>query len=243
MRRLLQEGASVAFAGHTPQNVARAQDEATELIEPSRSSQSVVGVAVDLATAKGVDELVATAHERFGGVDVLVNNVGDSAYGPLLELTDETIIAAWELKALAAIRLTRALIPTFEKRGGGSIVNISGGSGVTAGPDSIPGGLANVSVRWFTRAMGADLAKRGISINCITPGLVNTDRHMARAEQQARVQTSTVEQVIEDLDKRSPTGHVTTPEVAELVMFLASRRVYNLTGAEITLDGGTSRGL
>lgn len=243
-RRLVQEGASVAFAGRTQESVNRATEELSDLIEEIGPGGSIVGIAADLSTAAGVHELVDTAVDVLGGVDILVNNVGDSAYGPLLELKDEAIIAAWELKALGAIRLTRALIPVLEQRGGGAIVNISGGSGRTPSADSLPSALANVSVRLFTRAMAEDLARRGISINCITPGTVNTDRHTARAEQQARAQNLTVEQVIRDLDQRSPTGHVTSAEeVAELVMFLASRRVYNLTGAELVLDGGTSRGL
>lgn len=243
-RRMIQEGASVAFAGRNRDSVNRATDELSALVEDVGSNAKVLGVAVDLATPEGVQELVDAATIRMGGVDILVNNVGDSGYGPLLELQDETIVGAWELKALGAIRLTRALVPVMEARGGGAIVNISGGAGRNPGPESLPAALANSGVRVFTRAMGGELAKRGISINCITPGTVKTDRHTARAEQQARTQGTSVEQVIQDLDKRAPTGHVTTPEeVAELVLFLASRRVYNLTGAEIVLDGGTSRDL
>jgi 3-oxoacyl-[acyl-carrier protein] reductase/bacilysin biosynthesis oxidoreductase BacG len=243
-RRLVQEGASVAFAGRTQESVSRAAEELSDLAAEVDLGGSVTGVAADLSTPEGVQALVDAALASLGGVDVLVNNVGDSGYGPLLQLSDETIMDAWELKTLGAIRLTRALVPEMEKRGGGAIVNISGGAGREPGPESLPAALANSGVRVFTRAMGGELARRGISINCITPGLVNTDRHLARAEQQARTGGAAVEQIIQDLDKRSPTGHVTTPEeVAELVLFLASRRVYNLTGAEIILDGGSSRSL
>jgi enoyl-[acyl-carrier-protein] reductase (NADH) len=73
---------------------------------------------------------------------------------------------------------------------------------------------------------------------------VTTDRHRERAERQSRLRGEPVEEILRHIDESVPTGHTTTAEdVAELALFLASRRVYNLTGVEIVLDGGVTRGL
>jgi NAD(P)-dependent dehydrogenase (short-subunit alcohol dehydrogenase family) len=241
-REFIKSGASVAIAGHTEANVGAAVKELQELAYDLGNGAKAIGVVVDLGQAEGVKQFAGQAIEEFGGADILVNNVGDSGYGPLLDLKDETIIDAWSLKALGAIRLTRALLPSMQARGWGSIVNISGGAGRSPSPDAIPAAIANSSVRVFTKAMAGDFAKQGIAINCITPGSVATDRHMNRAHQRSQATGASIEQILQEQDASSPTGHVTTPEeVAELILFLASRRVYNLTGAEITLDGGTTR--
>lgn len=241
-RALVQAGANVAIAGRTETNVATTVGELQELAQEARTRSKVVGIAVDLSRAAGVQRFADEAIAGLGGVDILVNNVGDSGYGNLRELADETIVDAWMLKTMGAIRLTRALLPNMEARGWGSIVNISGGAGRSPSPDGIPAALANSGVRIFTKAMAGDLARKGIAINCITPDLVNTDRHLARAQQQSRAKGISVEQVLQEQDAATPTGHVTRPEeIAELVLFLASRRVYNLTGAEIVLDAGRSR--
>ena len=94
----------------------------------------------------------------------------------------------------------------------------------------------------FTRAVASDLAARGISINIIHPGSVRTRRLLGNAELRAQRLGVPVEQVLQEQAARIPTGHVTEPdEIASLVLFLASQRVVNLTGAEIVIDGGAAR--
>ncbi len=238
-RRFAAAGASVAFAGRRETSVAAAVGGLDPLAAKTGAGGAILGVAVDLSDGAGVDEFVARTIDRFGGVDVLVNSVGDSSYGSFLDVTDEMVVSSWTIKVLTAVRLTRALVPAMERRGGGAIVNVSGGAGREPQPAGIPAALANAGIRVFSKGGAADLARRGIAVNSISPGLVNTDRHTDRARQAAERRGVPIEEVLRELDAATPTGHVTTPEeVAELVLFLASRRVYNLTGAEIVLDGG-----
>jgi NAD(P)-dependent dehydrogenase (short-subunit alcohol dehydrogenase family) len=237
-------GASVAIAGRTAANVTRTALELDEIACHACAGGGILGVTCDLMEAAGVEAFVERSVERFGGVDVLVNNVGASGYGPLLEVTDEMLVSAWRVKLLAAIRLTRAVVPIMETRGGGSIVNLSGGSGREPQSDGIVAGTTNAGVRAFTKAVAADLARRGIGINSICPGLVRTDRHLARARARAEATGTPVAAVLAEWDAQVPTGRVTDPdEVADLILFLAARRIPNLVGAEIVLDGGTSRAL
>jgi len=243
-RRLVQTGACVSFAGRRGANVERAVAGLTELAAQTPGRPTVHGVTADMAQGDGAQLLVQETLGRFGGVDVLINNVGDSGYGLFLDLDDEAFIAAWTLKSLNAIRLTRALVPSMESRGGGAIVNIAGTAGHEPTADSIPAALANTSVRAFTKGAAADLARRGIAINSIAPWWVTTDRHRERAERKSQVNGESVEEIFRRIDEGVPTGHTpTAEEVAELALFLASRRVYSLTGVEIVLDGGVTRGL
>jgi NAD(P)-dependent dehydrogenase (short-subunit alcohol dehydrogenase family) len=243
-RAFAQAGASVAFAGRTQVNVREALAEIEEIACHACAGGGALGVACDLAEADGVDQFVQQTVTRFGGVDVLVNNVGGSAYAPLLQMTDDMLLAAWRLKLLAAIRLTRAIVPIMEARGGGAIVNLSGGAGREPQPDGIVAGTTNAAVRAFTKAVSTDLARRRISINSVCPFPVRTDRHYERARAQADATGTPVEEILAQWDAAVPTGRVTEPEeVAELILFLASRRVPNLIGADIVLDGGQSRAL
>lgn len=237
-------GASVAFAGRTAANVQRTAFELEEIACHACAGGGILGVTCDLTEAQGVDQFVAESVARYGGVEVLVNNVGGSDYAPLLQVTDEMLLSGWRIKLLAAIRLTRALVPIMEARGGGAIVNISGGAGREPQPDGLVAATTNAGVRAFTKDVASDLAGRGISINSICPGLVRTDRHFERARAQAQATDTPLEEVLAQWDAAVPTGRITEPEeVAELALFLASRRVFNLTGAEIVLDGGSSRAL
>jgi 3-oxoacyl-[acyl-carrier protein] reductase len=190
----------------------------------------------------GIEQLVRETLDVFGGADVLLNNVGGSPMVPFLDLTDQQIWDAWNLKLLGAIRLTQALVPVMEKRGGGSVINIGGGGGHDMAPELLLAATTINVVRAFTKAVAPDLAQRGIAVNVITPGPTRTDRHFNRARMMAESRETSVDTILHELDRAVPTGHVTEPEeVAQLVLFLASRHVHNLTGAEITLDGGASR--
>jgi NAD(P)-dependent dehydrogenase (short-subunit alcohol dehydrogenase family) len=237
--RFVAAGGSVAFAGRREETVAAATEKLQRIVAGTGAKGGVLGIATDLTTQQGVAALVDAALERFGGVDVLVNSVGDSSYSAFLDVTDEMVVSSWTIKVLTAVRLTRALVPSMEARGGGAIVNVSGGAGREPQPAGIPAALANAGIRVFSKGGAADLARRGIAVNSISPGLVSTDRHLDRARLAAQQRGVSIEEILREVDAATPTGRVTTPdEVAELILFLASRRVFNLTGAEIVLDGG-----
>lgn len=237
-----REGGSVAIAARTKENVDATVAEIQAEADAVGKGGRVLGVATDLSEVEGIKQFVGATIDVLGGVDVLLNNVGGSPMVPFLALTDAQIWDAWNLKLLGAIRLTQALVPIMEQRGGGSVINIGGGAGHDMAPELLLAATTINGVRAFTKAVAPDLAKRGIAVNVITPGPTRTDRHFGRARMMAERDGSTLEKVLEDLDGAVPTGHVTEPEeVAQLVLFLASRTVHNLTGAEITLDGGASR--
>ena len=236
----VQAGASAAIAARTPAGVEEAVGELEELASQAGAGGQVLGVAADLSEAAGAAHFVDGTVGRFGGADILVNCAGGSQGAPFLELADEPLLAGWQLKLLGAIRLTRAMTPIMEARGGGAVVSIGGGA--HPGPDGVIAATTCSAMQAFTRAVASDLAPRGISINIIHPGSVRTRRLLGNAERRAQRLGVPVEQVLQEQAARIPTGHVTEPdEIASLVLFLASQRVVNLTGAEIVIDGGAAR--
>ena len=242
-RAFARAGASVAIAARTADDVARTVAELHDLAAQAGAGGRAVGVAVDLAERAGVDQFVEQALATFGGVDVLVNNAGAAQSAPFLELTDEQLLSAWTLKLLGAIRLTRALVPVMEQRGGGAIVNIGGMAGREPAPDAVAVGTTNAAMRAFTKAISHDLARRGIRINLIMPGPVRTDRFARRVQEQAAARGLPIDAVLAEQQAEIPIGRFTEPEeVAELALLLASGRLPTLTGAEIVLDGGRSHG-
>ncbi|HZT06431.1 MAG TPA: SDR family oxidoreductase [Chloroflexota bacterium] len=243
-RLLVGHGASVAFAGRHDDTVERAVADLQQAAAAQGHDSRVLGIAVDLTAPGGVETVVERTLATFGGADILVNGVGDSSYGPFTEITDEMVVSSWTIKVLTALRLTRAIVPIMERRGGGAIVNISGGAGRDPQPGGVPAAIANAGLRVFSKGGASDLARRGIAMNTISLGVVATDRHLARARAAATRTGKSVEEVLQEWDRETPTGRVTAPEeVAELIVFLASRRVLNLVGAEIVLDGGSGHGL
>ena len=147
------------------------------------------------------------------------------------------------MKLLGAVRLSQAVTPIMEARGGGAIVCIGATAGKDPQPARIPAATTNTAMRSFVKAAALDLAPRGISINIIQPGLVRTQRQRFIAEYAAEQRKVPVDQVMKEQAASSPTGRVTEPdEVADLTLFLSSRSVFNLTGAEIVLDAAATPG-
>lgn len=201
------------------------------------------GVPADLSTADGVAALVAGA-ATWGGMDILVNNVGSAPAGHFLDLTDAQFQAAWNLKLLAGIRLTRAAIPQMEARGGGSIINITGLGGREPGPESAAIASTNAAIRAITKTLARDLAGHGIRVNAICPDAVRTERRVELLQQTAVARGVPVEVLEKEARSGIPTGRlIEAAEIATLALFLAGPSVPSLTGTELVVDGGRSHQL
>ncbi len=232
-QELVRGGADVCICARTPANIEAARKELEELAQRTGSGGAVHAIAVDMSTAEGVQAFVDETVKRFGGIDIAVNSAGGSRSAHFLEIPDEYLLEGWTLKLLGGIRLTRAVTPHMERRGGGSIVLLSGSS-TGAAPTRIPAQTTNGAQRSFVAAVRDDLAARNISINLVQPGLVQTRRYTIDMERRARERGISVEQAIQERNTTVPSGHLTQPEeIAELVAFLCARRVHNLTGHEV----------
>jgi 3-oxoacyl-[acyl-carrier protein] reductase len=243
-RAFVRAGASVAIAARTEVNVENATKELQAIVKESGSNGGAIGVVADMSKAEGFQKLVDEAVKAFGGIDIAMSNAGGSGSGPFLELTDEMLMGGIGLKLLGAVRLTQAVAPIMESRGGGAVVCIGATAGKDPKPTRIPAATTNTAMRTFVKAAALDLAPRGISINIIQPGLVRTQRQRFIAEYAAEQRKISVDEVMKEQEAASPTGRVTEPEeVADLTLFLSSRSVFNLTGAEVVLDAAATPGI
>ncbi len=217
---LAAEGANVAM-------FARRRD----VLEREAERIGALPVRGDLIVPKDLAKLVDLTIDAFGGIDILVNNGGGPPAGPAVGVGDEAIEEAVELLLLSVIRLTNLCLPHLEKSGRGRIVNIESSS-VRAPIDNLA--LSNAlrpGVVGWMKTLAREVGPRGITVNTIAPGRIDTERIRAVYGDSAPT---------DDI----PLGRVGDPaEIGAVVSFLASDRAGYMTGAVVPVDGGLTRNL
>jgi 3-oxoacyl-[acyl-carrier protein] reductase len=184
--------------------------------------------AADLGDPAAADALVKTAEEAMGQLDILVNNAGLARDMLAMRMKDEDWQKVIDIDLTAGFRLARASLRGMLRRRWGRIVGVSSVVGVTGNPGQANYAAAKAGMIGMSKALAAEVAQRGITVNCVAPGFIATAMTAAMtAEQQERIA-----QVI-------PMGRVGTPdEVAAGVLFLASDEARYVTGATLHINGG-----
>jgi NAD(P)-dependent dehydrogenase (short-subunit alcohol dehydrogenase family) len=201
-------------------------------------------VELDLATSEAPGELMAEAVAIHGGIDVLVNNVG--AVRPRVDGFLATTDADWEsaltINLLAAVRATRAALPHLLATGDGRIVTVSSINARLPDPLVIDYSAAKAALSNFCKALSKQVGPQGVRVNTVSPGPVQTALWLGADGVAATVghsQGVDPRDVVRNAAAQAVTGRFTLPsEVADLVVFLASRRSGNVTGADFLIDGG-----
>jgi len=198
----------------------------------------VVAVAADVTKMEGAERVVTQAIESFQGIDVLVNNVGGSLWKPFVENSDEDWQAIIDLNLLAAVRVTRRVVPLMERRGSGSIILIASIWGrELGGPSSY--NATKAAAIGLAKNLAKELASKGIRVNTVAPGSV-----MFPGGGWNQRQKADPEGIATFVKQEMPLGRFGKPEeVAALVVFLASERASLITGTCINVDGCQSRSL
>ena len=217
--------------------------EASEELDALADGGQVQFVHVDLATPSAAATVVGAAKAR-GRIDILINNVG--AVSPrvtgFLDVTDEQWLFSFTLNVMAAVRTTRAALPTMVAAGRGAIVTTSSVNAILPDPTVIDSSASKAALSNFCKSLSKEYGPRGIRVNTVCPGPVATDLWLGTHGVAATVSKATganAEAVAAGAAAQSVTGRFTQPdEIADLVLYLASDRASNITGASFTIDGG-----
>jgi 3-oxoacyl-[acyl-carrier protein] reductase len=217
---LAAEGTNVAM-------FARRRD----VLEREADRMGALAVRGDLTVPSDLAKLVERTVEAFGGIDVLVNNGGGPPAGPAAGVDDEAVESAVELLLLSTIRLTNLCLPHLEASGRGRIINIQSSS-VRSPIDNLA--LSNAlrpGVVGWMKTLAREIGPKGITVNTIAPGRIDTERIRAVYGDSAPT---------DDI----PLARVGSPaEIAAVVCFLASDGAGYVTGAVVPVDGGLTRNL
>jgi 3-oxoacyl-[acyl-carrier protein] reductase len=233
---LAREGCRVALCARGKDALEAAASEVRAL------GVEALAIPADVTTAEGVGQAVDAALDAFGGVDVLVNNVGGSTGGSFLETSIEDWQRAIDLNLLPAVRASRLVVPAMRRRGGGAIINIVsiygrewGGSYVRR-PTYIAAKAAEIGM---SKALAMELAPQGIRVNAVAPGSIV----FPGGGWEKRTQEDP-EGIAAFLRADLPLGRFGRPdEVGRVVAFLASDAASLVLGACLNVDGGQSRAL
>ena len=233
-RTLVEEGARVVAGARS----------VTDDLAALAVTGSVLPVRVDLTSEDGPGRLVDAAVTTYGGLDVLVNNVGGGHPRPggFLSVTDAEWAASLAVNFLAAVRTTRLALPHLLERGAATIVSTCSVNAFLPDPLVIDYSAAKAALASFSKSLSKELGPRGVRVNTVSPGPVATDLWLGEdgvARTLARAGGGDPDAIAAQAASGSVTGRFSTPqEVADLVVFLASGRAGNTTGADFVIDGG-----
>jgi NAD(P)-dependent dehydrogenase (short-subunit alcohol dehydrogenase family) len=236
VKRLLTDGCTV---------IAGSRSSSAELDELAAAGR-VHFVAADLSQPGAAEQLAAAAGDR---IDILVNNVGatKSRVDGFLSITDEDWLTSMTLNFFAAVRMTRAVLPSMLAASSGSIVNVCSVNAFLPDPGVMDYSAAKAALLNFAKSLSKEVGPSGIRVNSVDPGPVATDLWLGAtgvAETVGAAKGVTPQQVAESALSGTATKRFTQPsEVADVVAFLADDRLPNLTGSAITIDGGLTQTL
>jgi 3-oxoacyl-[acyl-carrier protein] reductase len=234
---LAAEGARVAICSRTTEAIHSAASAITET-----TGVEAHAVTADVSTAEGAARFVEEAAERLGGLQVIVANAGGPPPGVPSGFDDEAWLAAFELNFLSAVRLVRAALPHLEERPWGRIVCITSVYVRQPNPSLVLSNAIRLATTGFAKTLTGEVGPRGITVNCLLPGSIATDRLRSLAG--APPEAGPDHPAFAPLAAEIPLRRVGAPEeFGAAAVFLCSARASFVNGVNLQVDGGLLRGL
>jgi len=232
-RALLVEGCRVCICARGKERLGMA---AQELIALSGDTERVLAVQADLSNSAGVETVINSAVETFGGLDILVNSVGKAGGGGIIEATDDDWLTAFEHTFYPAVRASRLAVPHMQRHGSGVIIMIASIWGRESGGRMTYNAVKAAEIS-LAKAMAQQLAVDNIRVNSVAPGSISFPGGTWHRRQQEDPKG-----MAEFVRQQLPFGRFgQADEVGSVVAFLASPRASWISGATITVDGCQSR--
>ena len=235
-RALAAEGANVMLNGFgKPEDIETVR----AAIETEFKVRALHSPA-DMTKPAEIAGMIAAAEKAFGAVDILVNNAGIQFVSPIEDFPIEKWDQIIAINLTAAFHAVRAAIPGMKTRGWGRIISTASAHSKVASPFKSAYVAAKHGIAGLTKTAALELATHGVTVNCISPGYVWTPLVEAQIPDTMKARGLTREQVIDDvlLEAQPTKQFVTTDEVAAFVVFLCSDAAKQITGANLSIDGG-----
>jgi len=239
-RVLCAEGAQVLMVARDADRLAAAAAGCLPVAEAGGGR--VEHLAADVTDPAAAPRCVGSCVERFGRIDVLVNNAGSTALRGLEELSDEEWQRQWELNVMAPLRFMRETAPLMAEQGHGRIVNVSSSAGKRPGLANAAYSVTKSAELSLSRVWADAYASRGVLVNAVAPGPVSSPLWMGDgglAAQSAAREGVSAQAAVEGMRARIPVGRLgTEEEVADVIAFLCSDRASFVAGSAWSVDGG-----
>lgn len=239
-KALAAEGANVVINGFGDATAIETERQALEATSGARALYS----AHDLTKVDQIEAMMKEAADTFGGVDILINNAGVQHVAPVEDFPVDKWNLIIALNLTAAFHTTRLAAPYMKGKKWGRIIQTASAHSLVASPFKSAYVTAKHGLAGFTKTIALELATFGVTANCISPGYVWTPLVENQIPDTMKARGLTREQVINDvLLESQPTKQFVTPEqVAAIALFLCSDAAANITGANISVDGGWTAG-
>ncbi|HZM92732.1 MAG TPA: SDR family oxidoreductase [Vicinamibacterales bacterium] len=231
-RALVAEGCRIVICGRTPTTLQEARRRLVEIASDDR----VLAIAADVSREEGLRLLIDQSVETFGGIDILVNNVGVGRGGGLVDTPDELWQEAIDYTLMPAVRASRLAVPHMQRRGGGSIVMIASIYGREAGGRMTYNVIKAAEIS-LAKSLAQQLAPMNIRVNSVSPGSILFEGGSWWKRQQ-----DDPAGIAEFVKRELPFGRFGRPEeVGDVVAYLASSRASWISGTSVVVDGCQSR--
>jgi len=239
-RQFLEEGVRVMICGRNAETVEKTRDELAR-----KTGGEVHAVVADMTQEADIAKLVDAAKQKFGAVDILINNAGQMYSGRFAAMTDTGLKEQFETKIFGFLRAIRLVYPIMKAQKWGRIVNIIGGAGKEPDPYMFGSGITNSGLLNITKSLSAEFGEDNVLVNAVCPGWVATNLWQRNAQGlQQELQVKTEEEARRLAARKNSLNRFGKPEeLANAIVFLCSERSSYITGVSLNLDGGRLKGL
>lgn len=199
-----------------------------EALELASQLKNAIAVRADISDKTQVDAMIKEAKDKFGSVDILINNAGIAQSKVFSDITEADFDKMVNIHLKGTFNCTKAVLEDMIDKKSGRIINISSIWGITGASCEVHYSMVKAGIIGFTKALAKELAPSGITVNAIAPGVTDTDMMKSFSEDEIR-----------EIENEIPLGRLASPsEIAQSILFLASENANYITGQVLSPNGG-----